>query len=608
MTTAFPDNVPMLSDGVVRLRALTSDDLPRVVEQCQDLDSLRYTTVPRPYSDEHAKAFLTKVATDWDRQDQGATTLNWAVEEISSPGTYYGSIELRTTGHATCEVGFLLHPHGRGRSLMSRAVRLAQAEAVRRGVTTIIWRAVAGNLASWRVAWSCGFTAPITHPALIPQADPAGIYHDIDEWMSSWRAGDPTTPRMTWYDVPTLEIDLTDLGGTYLGDLATSPPSGSGPAWTCTAVRLRRWQDTDGAAMPSRPHPLDQPLDAGQLPGQREWPTWYHARLLGSATGTEISWAIVADLGMPGTEQLIGTMALTGIDRYGDAELRAELIPAARNHGLFSQLLPTVLDHAFAPVEDGGAGLTKIHATPRVDDLAAGMSLARTGMTYVGLSRTPPSTADPGDHGRALWEILREDDQHSRERHATRVACPPPRLCTPTVLLRALTDTDADAVAALLRQPSAGPHSHLSVNSDDAQRWIAHGVGGIHRGSTMRWAICPQQDDGTAESPVGFIRAFALNDSFLQDSAEIGYLLHPDHRGQGLASAAVHAVTSYLLAAPEDGGLGRHRVTARALAENVASHRVLERAGYRRWTVEPAAVPIEQGRADVWHYVCSVED
>ena len=41
----FPACVPELTDGVVRLRAHRVEDVDRIVEQCVDEESIRWTTV-----------------------------------------------------------------------------------------------------------------------------------------------------------------------------------------------------------------------------------------------------------------------------------------------------------------------------------------------------------------------------------------------------------------------------------------------------------------------------------------------------------------------------------------------------------------------------------
>jgi RimJ/RimL family protein N-acetyltransferase len=58
---------------------------------------------------------------------------------------------------------------------------------------------------------------------------------------------------------------------------------------------------------------------------------------------------------------------------------------------------------------------------------------------------------------------------------------------------------------------------------------------------------------------------------------EVGYVVHPDHAGQGYATEA----TRPLLAVAFDE-LGLHRVIGRLEARNAASARVLEKLGFRR--------------------------
>jgi len=59
--------------------------------------------------------------------------------------------------------------------------------------------------------------------------------------------------------------------------------------------------------------------------------------------------------------------------------------------------------------------------------------------------------------------------------------------------------------------------------------------------------------------------------------AELGWVVHPAHSGQGLATEAVRAVLRVCF---ED--LGLRRVTAQCFAENVPSWRLMERLGMRR--------------------------
>ena len=67
MTSGMPwaQSVPELTDGVVRLRAHRPEDAERIVEQCNDPESIRWTTVPVPYGLEQADDFLTMIAAGW---------------------------------------------------------------------------------------------------------------------------------------------------------------------------------------------------------------------------------------------------------------------------------------------------------------------------------------------------------------------------------------------------------------------------------------------------------------------------------------------------------------------------------------------------------------
>ncbi len=67
----------------------------------------------------------------------------------------------------------------------------------------------------------------------------------------------------------------------------------------------------------------------------------------------------------------------------------------------------------------------------------------------------------------------------------------------------------------------------------------------------------------------------------------LGYLLDPAHHGRGYATEMVRAALDLAF-----GDLGLHRVTAGCFADNVASWRVMEKAGMRRE---------QHGVRDSWH-------
>lgn len=62
----------------------------------------------------------------------------------------------------------------------------------------------------------------------------------------------------------------------------------------------------------------------------------------------------------------------------------------------------------------------------------------------------------------------------------------------------------------------------------------------------------------------------------LNGSIELGYVIHPEHWGKGYASGALKLAVKELFA------LGYREVTAGAFEENIASIRVMEKAGMKR--------------------------
>ena len=100
---------------------------------------------------------------------------------------------------------------------------------------------------------------------------------------------------------------------------------------------------------------------------------------------------------------------------------------------------------------------------------------------------------------------------------------------------------------------------------DDARAWIDRLVA---QPVATDFAI---EVDGRAVGAIGFV----AGDDVSRGTAEIGYWLGREYWGRGIASAAVRALTANLLARPEF-----RRLHATVFAWNLASARVLEKAGY----------------------------
>jgi len=139
--------VPLLRDTELTLLPWREvESLPGVradiIASCNDPDMVRWTTVPHPYTPEHADDFLAVVPEGVER---------WAyVVDVR----YSGNIELRPGG----VLGYSTAPWARGQGLTARALRLVAAHAYTQGLRRLELHIAVDNAASRRMAEKAGFT------------------------------------------------------------------------------------------------------------------------------------------------------------------------------------------------------------------------------------------------------------------------------------------------------------------------------------------------------------------------------------------------------------------------------------------------------------------
>lgn len=136
--------------------------------------------------------------------------------------------------------------------------------------------------------------------------------------------------------------------------------------------------------------------------------------------------------------------------------------------------------------------------------------------------------------------------------------------------LRPLLPGDAADYAEGARDPAVREYAHLPepYDTEEAARRMIEEVAepGLSRGDLGVLAIADSATGAFAGSLVLFDLTAA--------EAEIGFWIHPRHRGGGLAAAAIE------LAADLAGRSGLQLLRARTVPENHASRAVLERAGF----------------------------
>ena len=314
---AFPEGVPTLVDPAagVTLRATTSDDLPAIVEQSRDPETIRWTTsVPTPpagYSLRDAEDFFARIRAGWT----GGWGLAWTVEaERDRVRQHCGLVNLRLEEHGWAEIGFALHPGARGRSRGSAAVRLVRDYAFDViGLSTLRWRAIVGNWGSRRVAAAAGFVFDGTVRRLLDQR---GTLRD--GWVATLTREDPRTPRRGLVPV--------ELLGDGLVLRPFTEDDADRVVEACSDPRTRHW-------LISLPRPYVRADALSYLEHTREL----------AARGVGLVWCIAdAD-----DDRCLGSIGLEGLSSYAPrAEIGYWAHPQARGRGIVTAAVRLVTGYA----------------------------------------------------------------------------------------------------------------------------------------------------------------------------------------------------------------------------------------------------------------------
>jgi ribosomal-protein-alanine N-acetyltransferase len=354
---AFPDGVPILVDPAadIRLRPTGDSDLPAIVEQSRDPETIRWTlSVPNPpggYQLSHAQEFLTTIVSGWE----DGSRLNWTVEAIrGGVRQHCGLVTLRLEDPGWAEIGFVLHPRARGRGLMSGAVRLVRDygfDVV--GLSTLRWRAKAGNWPSRWVAAAAGFTFDGLVRRLLVQRGTL-----VDGWVATMTSDEPRTPRRGLLPVEMLgtEIVLRPFRSADADRIVEA----------CSDSRTRYWLVS-----------LPQPYERAHALAYVE-----HTRDI-AARGTGLVWCI-ADAR---DDRCLGSIGLEGLGSYAPrAEIGYWAHPQAVGRGLVTEAVRLVTSY----VESAGLA-TSVLIRTAAENRASRRVAERAGYRQVGrLPRAEP--------------------------------------------------------------------------------------------------------------------------------------------------------------------------------------------------------------------------
>lgn len=147
------------------------------------------------------------------------------------------------------------------------------------------------------------------------------------------------------------------------------------------------------------------------------------------------------------------------------------------------------------------------------------------------------------------------------------------RLQTERLVLRPLTDADLEPFVAYRAMPEVARYQLWDGYSlEDGRKLIAQ-MQSREPGLVGEWFQFALIERASG----ALIGDCALRVDASGPQAEVGFTLNPAHQGRGYATEAVRCLLEYAFST-----LGLHRVIGNCDARNLASARVLERAGMRR--------------------------
>ena len=270
-------------------------------------------------------------------------------------------------------------------------------------------------------------------------------------------------------------------------------------------------------------------------------------------------WVLVLD------GQAIGTVGLFILnERAGVGDLGYCLGRRWWRMGLMSEAVQAVINFAFDTV-----CFNRIEAHHSLDNPGSGGVMRKCGMRYEGRMRQKYLSTRGVYEDCDLYAILKVDwEQQKLLPHhvGTRT------LITERLTLRRYTEDDErtmfDFILGLHQNAPFSNWQPVYSREEAHQGFLEHILAQYKRPNFYRWCIC------IGDQFAGNITMTMLSDT--GRSAELGYTIHADWRGKGIATEAAKAVIDFAF-----GTVGLQRIEACCAVENISSGAVLKKCGMR---------------------------
>ncbi|MEV7009070.1 GNAT family N-acetyltransferase [Streptosporangium sp. NPDC051022] len=278
------------------------------------------------------------------------------------------------------------------------------------------------------------------------------------------------------------------------------------------------------------------------------------------------------------TDEWIGNIGLKPLDPRGNGEIGYLVAPWAQGRGVATEATRALTGWAFA------LGLRRVELLADVENLASQRVAMAAGFHHEGVRRSAEARRD-GTRGDLVAFARLHDDPGERVRPFLS-GFPGGSLSDGVVRLTPLGPRDTDDYHALQNLPDVARYSVPPEGPDPAR------VERLCREAGMRWLTGDRVEvairDAGTDDFAGHIQLTSIVP--LLGQAMTGYSTLPAFRGRGFTVRAVNLLVEWAF---EHSSL--ERIVAGTAPSNIASQRVLERAGFSREALLRSLLPGPDG-------------